>query len=448
MLYPIHLFKSTEHNSPSCSGPSGAVCAYYLAKGGANVALLDKATFPREKVCGDAVCTPAINILRDMGVIEELEKAGQAKFADSGGFVSPSGLSYIGNSVHQLKSAAACAIKRVHLDDKVAKAAKAAGAHFKEGFEVNSKEVTFNKETGIWTVKSTSGIAVKGRVLVCADGSTSALATQLGYCTAPPQGVSSRAYISQHNTSFDGACFYPRWSLPGYAAIFRHADGDLGYCYYLIPCGKNAANGQMGHVTADDLKRLHEEGIKNDPFISRAMGPNPKCQRMRAASLRLGGQGLTTTYADNLVIVGDAAGHIDPLTGEGIHTAMMGGKIAAESLLEAREAGDFSSVNMARYEAGWKKRYGHDFFWSQTFANAVYRFPILLDAVANEVQRVGDPMMSAWAEIATNLRPKTYFFRPDVGLPLLVALGRELWAQKIAKRPDAYVMQTGKNTNA
>ena len=417
-----------------------------MAKGGAKVALLDKATFPREKICGDAVCTPAIEILKDMGVIEELEKANQAKFADSGGFVSPSGISYIGNSVHQVGHAVACAIKRVHLDDKVVKAATKAGAHFKQGFEVG-KDVSFDKETGLWTVKSTSGVAIKGRVLVCADGSTSALATQLGYCTAPPQGISSRAYISNNNTEFDGACFYPRWSLPGYAAIFRHADGDLGYCYYLIPCGKNAANGQMGHVTADDLKRLHEEGITKDPFISRAMGPNPRCQRMRAASLRLGGQGLETTYADNLVIVGDAAGHIDPLTGEGIHTAMMGGKIAAEALLEAREAGDFSAANTARYEHGWKQRYGHDFFWSQVFAYACYRYPILLDAVANEVQRVGDPMMSAWAEIATNMRPKTYFFRPDVGLPLLVALGREVWAQKIAKRQDEYVMPVEANGN-
>jgi hypothetical protein len=41
-----------------------------------------------------------------------------------------------------------------------------------------------------------------------------------------------------HNTNFDGVCFYPKWSLPGYAAIFRHPNDELNYCYYLIPCGK------------------------------------------------------------------------------------------------------------------------------------------------------------------------------------------------------------------
>lgn len=428
------------------------MCAYYMAKTGAKVALLDKAHFPREKTCGDAVCTPAVTILQDMGVIKELEAAGQAKFADSGGFVSPSGLSYIGNSVHEVGQAVACAIKRIHLDEKVARAAARAGADLREGFEVDATTVVFDKDTGLWTVKSTatSGTGggqqtVQGRVLVCADGSTSLLATHLGHCTAPPRGLSSRAYIKEHNTEFDGACFYPRWSLPGYAAIFRHADGDLGYCYYLIPAGNDADKGQMGMVWETDLKRLHDEGIKYDPFISRAMGPNPKCERMKVASLRLGGQGLKTTHADHLVIVGDAAGHIDPLTGEGIHTAMMGGKCAAEALILAREAGNFSAANTALYERAWKERYGHDFFWSQAFANVVYKHPILLDAVANEVQRVGDPMMSKWAEIATNMRPKTYFFRPDVALPLLLALAREWWAQNVAKRQDAYVMPVHAN---
>lgn len=408
------------------------------------MALLDKETFPREKICGDAVCTPAIKILKEMDVIDGLIAEGKAKYADSGGFVSPAGLSYIGNSVHQLGESAACAIKRIHLDNAVAKKAKEAGAQLMEKFEVGD-DVKYDEVTGLWTVKAVTGEIVRGRVLVCADGSTSRLATRLGLCKEPPMGVSSRAYISNHNTDFDGACFYPKWSLPGYAAIFRHADGELGYCYYLIPAGPNAANGQLGKVTADDLKRLHEDGIKYDPFISRAMGPEPKCQRMKAGSLRVGGQGVPKTYSDNLVIVGDAAGHIDPLTGEGIHTAMMGGKAAAESILKARAAGNFSSVAMKKYEEAWMERYGHDFYWSQAFAETIYRYPILMDAVANETQRTGDKFMSVWAEVATCMRPKTDFFRPSVAVPLTFALIREFWSQKIMGNNKGYCMPDGVN---
>lgn len=71
------------------------------------------------------------------------------------------------------------------------------------------------------------------------------------------------------------------------------------------------------------MKRLHEGAIRDDPFISASLGPKAKIERMRAAALRLGGQGLKTSFDDHLLIIGDAAGHIDPLTGEGIHTAML-----------------------------------------------------------------------------------------------------------------------------
>lgn len=72
-----------------------------------------------------------------------------------------------------------------------------------------------------------AGAKVKGRVLVCADGATSQLATKLGYCTEAPRGVCSRAFVAggTHNAKFDGVCFYPKWSLPGYAALFRYAEG-------------------------------------------------------------------------------------------------------------------------------------------------------------------------------------------------------------------------------
>lgn len=69
----------------------------------------------------------------------------------------------------------------------------------------------------------------------------------------------------------------------------------------------------------------------------------------------------------------------------------------------------------------------------------IYRYPILLDACANEMVRVGDSMMAKWAEVMTNMRPKTYFLRPDVAIPLGCALLREFWQQAVLKRPDNYM---------
>lgn len=420
------------------AGPSGSVCGYYLAKSGAKVALLDKEHFPRDKYCGDAVCTPAIRILEDMGVLKELVDNNEAHFADAGGFVSPHGISYIGQSKQKLGQAACCAVKRINMDVRIARCAARAGSVLKEGFEVTT--AVFDKDCGLWTVTSATGTALQGRVLVVADGATSRLATKLGYCTAPPKGICSRAFVEpgSHNTKFDGVCFYPKWSLPGYAAIFRHPNEELNYCYYLIPTG----NGDVcGEVMEKDLPRLHNDAIKYDPFISAALGPNPKMERMRSAALRLGSQGVKQSYDDHLLIIGDAAGHIDPLTGEGIHTAMMGGKAAALTIIDMRKTGDFSKASCKEYQRRWYEAFGHDFYMSQAMAEIVYRYPILLDAVASEMQRQGDTMMSKWAEVMTNIQPKTYFLQPHVAIPLTIAIIRELISQKIFGRPSQYVMK-------
>jgi len=417
------------------AGPSGSTCGYYAAKAGAKVALLDKEVFPRDKYCGDAVCALAIHTLRDMGVMQELEAHGEAHYADSGGFVSPSGICYIGRSEKKLGEAAAAGVKRINLDKRIAWKARDTGCDLKERFEVT--DAKFDKSAGMWTVTAADNKTVRARLLVCADGATSRLATKLGYCTEAPAGVCSRAFVKggTHNTDFDGVCFYQRESLPGYSAIFKHPNDELNYCYYLIPTGKD---GQCGDVKESDLPRLHNDAIKKDPFISRALGPNAEIERMKAAPLRLGGQGLKQNHDDHLIIVGDAAGHIDPLTGEGIHTAILGGKAAAEVLLSMRQTGDFSKRSTAQYNRKVDQLFAHDFFASKLMAQAIYRAPILMDAVASETQRQGDPMMAKWAEVMTNMRPKTFFLRPDIALNLGYAIVREAIEQYVFRKPDRY----------
>jgi hypothetical protein len=78
----------------------------------------------------------AARILEDMGVLKELMDNNEAHFADAGGFVSPMGISYVGASKEKLGEAACCAVKRINLDNRIAKKAKSAGADLKEGFEV------------------------------------------------------------------------------------------------------------------------------------------------------------------------------------------------------------------------------------------------------------------------------------------------------------------------
>lgn len=69
------------------------------------------------------------------------------------------------------------------------------------------------------------------------------------------------------------------------------------------------------------------------------------------------------------------------------------------------------------------------------------RYPIIMDAMASEVQRKGDAFMAKWAEVMTCMQPKTYFFRPDVALQLGWAITREVIEQKVFGKADNYQLK-------
>ncbi|KAL5489663.1 hypothetical protein EMCRGX_G018781 [Ephydatia muelleri] len=390
------------------AGPSGSCLGYYLAKQGWKIALLEKKQFPRDKICGDAVCKTGIEILMEMGLYDTLVKEKKAHVSDAGGLVSPGGLSYIGQSHKVLgKVPGALACKRIVLDETLVRAAQKSGAELIENTPV--KDAHFDKTTGLWTVTiEDSDVTYQGRVLICADGSTSKLATQLGLVSGPPQATCSRSYIGAGTHSFkaDGVMFYPKGILPGYGVLFRHANDELGYCCYLVPGNPK--------VTNDTLTYWHEHLLKDDPVISRAIGKSKNIERMKAGSLRVGGE--KNSYDDHLLVIGDAAGMIDPMTGEGIHHAMESGKIAAEFLNEAFEVGNFDKEVMKEYQNRWMYKFGSDYKWSMFFVQMTYRYPILLDAATAAMQRKGNEYLARWADIMTGRIPKFNLLRPEFAI--------------------------------
>jgi flavin-dependent dehydrogenase len=178
----------------------------------------------------------------------------------------------------------------------------------------------------------TTEVSFRGRVLVSADGAPSKFARQKGYVNCEPEGVCSRAYITgDHKFNCDGVVFYPPELLPGYCSLLRHANNELGFCAYIIPGGP-CTNNDLSRVHHDIIKvrllvmadPLLTHGAQNDPFVSKALaGSNVTFERMKGASLRFGG--IAKSWDDQFLIIGDAAGFIDPLTGEGIQYAMESG---------------------------------------------------------------------------------------------------------------------------
>ena len=105
---------------------------------------------------------------------------------------------------------------------------------------------------------------------------------------------------------------------------------------------------------------------------------------------------------------------------------MISGKAAAVTIAEMAAAKDYSPRRHRLYEQRWYAKFGHDFFLAGLFAQSIYYCPFFLDAITNEMRRSGgDMLMARWAEVMTGIRPKTYLFRPDNALIILVAVVRE-----------------------
>jgi flavin-dependent dehydrogenase len=151
-------------------------------------------------------------------VLDCIMREGKGHPASNGGLVSPSGFSYIGSSaenlvpenadknVKRLDRAPVIAIKRIHMDEKLAKAAEYAGAHLVE--ERSVENAVFDNVKKVWRVNTVKEDGSKeeetytGRIVVCADGAPSRLAMKLGLVSSPPQGTCSRAFVEGKTHNF------------------------------------------------------------------------------------------------------------------------------------------------------------------------------------------------------------------------------------------------------
>ncbi|MFX0002565.1 MAG: geranylgeranyl reductase family protein [Candidatus Hodarchaeota archaeon] len=393
------------------AGPAGSTCAYYLSKKGINPLILEKKKFPRDKICGDAFPQRAQIHLEKMGILQKLIEEKKGRWTAQGGIVSPRGIVYTGDSYAQTKSHLVISVKRKIIDDMLIKTAVAAGAILVENYSV--KEVVFDEKKEYWIIHPKKGEEelYYAKILILADGATSHIAQSLGIVKGPPETVCSRSYVKAGTYKFnqDGIIVMPMNLIPGYCALMREADDDLVLCCYIIP---------FGDTRTENLYNIHHDLISNNPFISDALGPNAELEEMKAAPIRFGG--ISQSYDQHLLIVGDAAGMIDPLTGEGLQYAMDAAEIAADIIIEAFKQNDFTKQFFKRYQTKWMKSFGKDFKWSIRMAHFCAKHPIFFDAFASLSQKKGDKFMVEWGKIMTGSKKKINFFLPKLAFPLLI----------------------------
>ena len=361
-------------------GPAGAAAGFWLAKAGHDVCVLERKAFPRDKTCGDGLTPRAVHQLREMG----LEPAIAARHHRHDGLRAEAhGITLeLPWPEHPVFPSYGYVVRRRDLDQMVAEQAAAAGAAVRQSTEALRPLTRDGHVIGALVEDKASGETreVHARYVVVADGSLSRFGRALGTARTKsyPQGIAIRGY-------FDSPLSADPWiescldvhdrngrSLPGYGWIFPLGDGTINVGIGLLSTYKGYRDVNTTHLMSEWAATAPERwGI--DPH---AMLAPPTGGRLPMAG------SVNPKVGPNWLIVGDAAGSINPFNGEGIDYAYETARMAADLIDEAIVSG--TGQPLQRYTTILDDEYGLYFKVARSFARIIGQ-PVLM----RELTRVG-----------------------------------------------------------
>ncbi len=324
------------------AGPAGTSAAYHLAQGDIDVLLLDKESFPRDKICGDALSPASMRELEKIGLKDEV-KANSNEI--DGCILYAPNKSYLRVDNYNPKT---YLMMRKMLDDKLLKKACEAGAEFLG----NTKIIGLEKKPDRIILKASSKESYSCKLAIIATGSNSSLPMRLGLLKRPSaDAIACRAYVADINFSSAKSLFcYAKDVLPGYGWLFPLGKGkaNVGVGCFL----RRGNNPHPRNIWNAFTKFLEKEGIftKNTTPVS----------EVETASLRMGLRG-NRLFDERILLAGDSASAINPQSGEGIYYALQTGRFAAWTAQKAIAAGDFSARQLLAYPKMLKENYKKKF---------------------------------------------------------------------------------------
>ena len=305
------------------SGPAGSVAALVLARGGARVALVDKARFPREKACGDLVGPRAVQHLDDLGIdVPGAERVGDMFVVGPSGrrvrLPCRPGLTYPGYGF---------AAPRTVFDQTLREAALSAGA---EPFVGRAGEPLLREDGTLEGFVLAGGDHLAADVVIGADGATSRVADVAGLVdpTRVLWGFAVRAYVDDPVTMPHIVLWEPSaWrGFPGYGWLFPGVGGRANIGLGLGMLSDRSASGAATQRFTAFMEHLRRLDVLEAPLPPAAPGSR------LGGWLKMGMVG-TTPARGRVLLTGDAAGLVNPLQGEGISQALGSGRAAAEAVL-------------------------------------------------------------------------------------------------------------------
>jgi geranylgeranyl reductase family protein len=334
------------------AGPAGSAAAHYLAHASYNVIVVDKCKFPRDKICGDFVSPVAQNELSRLGITStpEFKKSNAISKAS----VYLDGNKLISRAVPKVQGLPRYGrvVPRIILDKLLLDSACEEGAIFLDGLKAVGMK-TKPKSVELQVEGPSGKRILRTRLLIGADGSNSTIAKLVR--GQPPSNADRIIAIRGYFEGVEGPT--------NQADLHFNKESFPGYCW-LFPTGENQANVGVGMVldtipSGNRLKELLNQLVKNDLALHK---------RLKNAKLvgQIKGWPLTTynsnqPLVDNRVmLVGDAAGLVNPLNGEGIQYALLSGRWASEVAVSCLKANDLSKEALSAYQHFVEKelRYG------------------------------------------------------------------------------------------
>ena len=369
------------------AGPGGATTAYHLAQTGLDVLLLEKSRFPREKVCGDGLTPRAVKALVAMGV----------PISEEDGWLRNKGLRVISSGMRlelpwpDLTTYPGYGLVRTRMDfdQRLAQRAQQAGARLVEGVNVTGPVLDDRTGRIIGVTARPDGgqqQVYRARLVIAADGNSSRLSVSMGLRKRDdrPIGVAVRAYYTSPRTDDDYLeSWLDLWDqdrlLPGYGWIFGMGDGTSN-----IGLGLLNTSTAFGHTDYHALLHRWLAGMPAEWGFTEENRVGP----VRGAALPMAFN-RTPHYTNGLLLVGDAAGMVNPFNGEGIAYAMESGEIAARVVTQALAWPDAAGAErvLHGYPRVLADAYGGYYALGRAFVKAIGRPELMRFATRHAMAR-------------------------------------------------------------
>lgn len=324
------------------AGPAGSALAYFLAARGREVLLLDKRTFPRDKTCGDGLSPRALHVLREMDLLKAVLSAGfrinRIRLFAPGGRLVEAPIPAFGTLPDF-----ALVLPRLQLDNLIRERAVRAGAEFRAPVTVTDLVREGGRFVGVRVTTPTGPQEMRARQMVLATGASIGLLERAQLLPAPPAfGRAARTYYDHMRGLSDAIEFhFDSVPLPGYGWVFPTSPttANVGAGYLARGTGRPPMRRSPQQVFDEFIRNSHVADLLTGARVATPIKGYPLRFDFPTARLAFPG----------LILIGEACGLVNPLTGEGIDYALESAQVAAEALSAAHTPETYTRALHARF---------------------------------------------------------------------------------------------------